>query len=197
MGSELSDVSKLLSEWGSVKREGQPLLEELCNTVLMRTYVDAYDREATWGRLAGDGMHRCIGLKVEAKIAALHRTLTALHQEMHQLIVEVQSIADALEAALCSSGLTEAAHGNEVQVIAVRGGYELRDAARVVRAAAVMLEKELELTGAVLQDSILCSDRNTLTLYTAAWMMQPFMDQQVLKDLTAMAPSTSEVTALP
>ncbi|CAM9256698.1 unnamed protein product [Laminaria digitata] len=71
--------------------------------------------------------------------------------------------------------------------VAVGGGYGLVDVADAASEVAEMLLKEALVTATVAQGVGKCQDdREALTAYAAAWMMQPYVDARRVKELEAM-----------
>lgn len=86
-------------------------------------------------------------------------------------------------------GVLGEAGGSSEDDIVVGGGYGLRDLADAASEVAEMLLKEGLVTATVAQgvgqDSSR-EDREALTVYAAAWMMQPYVDVRRVKELETM-----------
>lgn len=71
----------------------------------------------------------------------------------------------------------------------VCGGYGGGDLAECAAEVSDMLMKEALVTATIIQgvtDLVTRGDREALTIYAAAWMMQPYLDARRLKELQAM-----------
>lgn len=71
----------------------------------------------------------------------------------------------------------------------VCGGYGVGDLAQCAAEVSEMLMKEALVTATITQgvtDLVTRGDREALTIYAAAWMMQPYLDARRMKELQAM-----------
>lgn len=198
VGVVLEGIDTCVREWQSARREGQSILTALSNTLLLRTYVDkgrsagvATDGADAWGALArsGDTVRR-VSIATEARARRLHSDLEGAQDMMVSAAAGIRRYAR--DARGCSrKGATEAAggeaeRGGNGRVVSVGGGYAVEDVADAAAEVGEMLLREALVTATITQGVNDCRDRAALTMYGAAWMMQPYVDQGRLRDLLAM-----------
>ncbi len=253
MSAILTGIDGCLRRWKASRQEGQAVLTELSNALLLRTYVDK-GRDppgvifggggggggAVWGSLAhaGTTVSR-VSVAAEARVRSLHGDLSALQDVMLAAAAGVRRHAEEARRRLCRpAGPVEhgASHGHAVSggdgggggsVTAVArcadqkpgagagrrsagragveedgtgagdgdggaiigGGYGLADLADAASEVAEMLLREALVTATIVQGVGRESnkgDREALTVYAAAWMMQPYVDARRVKELETM-----------
>lgn len=89
------------------------------------------------------------------------------------------------EGGRCGGGVTSDDDADTV----IGGGYSLSDVADAASAVADMLIKEALVTATIAQGvdrECGASNREALTVYAAAWMMQPYVDARRVKELEIM-----------
>ncbi|CBN74584.1 expressed unknown protein [Ectocarpus siliculosus] len=231
----LDEIDGCLRRWKAARHEGQAVLTDLSNALLLRTYVDkggggggggrAATDGAVWGALAGAGTTVSrVSVATEHRARRLHGDLSALQDAMVAAAGELRrharevrrrwvsaraggedhrtsgsssgakarvEAADAVAVAVqdgdgagCGSGAGGGGGG-----AAVGGGYALVDVADTTSQVAEMLMKEALVTATVVQgvgQEHGRDDREALTVYAAAWMMQPYVDAGRLKELEVM-----------
>lgn len=208
----LEGIHGCLRRWKAARHEGQAVLTELSNTLLLRTFIDkgrgASGAGAVWGALANAGATVSqISVASEARARRLHGDLSALQDAMLAAASELRRhalaarrrwchycaaedaaarLSTARDGALAGAEISRAAAATD-DVAAIGGGYGLGDVADAASQVAEMLLKEALVTATVAQGVGECRDgREVLTVYAAAWMMQPYLDEQGLKGLETM-----------
>lgn len=226
----LTEIDSCLRRWKAARHEGQAVLTDLSNTLLLRTYVDkgggggsgrATTDGAVWGALAAAGTTVSrVSVATEARARRLHGDLSAVQDAMVAAAGELRRHAQevrrrwvsaraggedlrpsggggtktAVEAATVAVAVqdgdgAEYGGGTGGGGAAVGGGYGLVDVADVTSQVAEMLMKEALVTATVVQrvgQEYGRDDREALTVYAAAWMMQPYVDVGRLKELEVM-----------
>lgn len=166
---------------------------------------------AVWGALAtaGSTVSR-VSVAAEARARRLHGDLSALQDAMLAAAGGIRGHAQDLRRRCCSPDAkvafaARAARGgsdsdgdaadvleSEEASAMVGGGYGLMDVADAASEVAEMMLKEALVTATVVQGVGVgggCRDnggREALTMYSAAWMMQPYVDAQRVKELETM-----------
>lgn len=232
----LAGIGSCLRRWKASRDEGQAVLKELSNALLLRTYVDKgrrFPRDgdggvAVWGALAHAGATvPRVSVATEARARRLHGDLSALQDAMLAAAAGIRRHAQearrrccrpnpaaqgeshrhpipsggggggSIAAAQClaarpvpraASGAFVEAGGGEGDAT-IGGGYGLIDLADAASEVAEMLLKEGLVTATVTQgvgQESNREDREALTVYAAAWMMQPYVDVRRVKELEAM-----------
>lgn len=207
----LTGLDQHLREWRAARHEGQSVLTGLSNTLLLRTYVDkGRDSNAgigtggsnVWGVLAsaGDAIGQ-ISLATEARVRRLHADLIALQDTMLVAATGIRKLAR--DAHLRSAFAAErAGRTNEPRAaapapedverdeggraVSVCGGYSVSDVGDCAAEVAEMLLKEALVTATIAHGVVACRDTEALTMYAAAWMMEPYVDSKRVKELQAM-----------
>eukprot|EP00904_Undaria_pinnatifida_P013880 jgi/Undpi1/9622/HiC_scaffold_27.g12078.m1 len=172
-------------------------------------------RSAVWGVLAnaGTALSR-VSIATEARVRHLHSELSALQDAMlaatvgirrHALEVRrrcrsIPTTGHPARGGIVAAGTAAATavFALESQVksvdddgtddpVAIGGGYGLADVADAASEVAEMFFKEALVTATIAQGAGKCqNDREALTAYAAAWMMQPYVDARRVKELEAM-----------
>ena len=168
---------------------------------------------AVWGVLAnaGTALSR-VSIATEARVRRLHSELSALQDAMLAAAAGIRrhalearrrcqtiptaghpargdNVAPDTAAAVAAVGVKVKSVGDNGadDPIAIGGGYGLVDVADAASEVADMLLKEALVTATVAQGVAKCQDdREALTAYAAAWMMQPYVDARRVKELEAM-----------
>lgn len=231
----LAEIDSCLRRWKTARHEGQAVLTDLSNALLLRTYVDkgggggggdggrAPTDRAVWGALAGAGTTVSrVSVATEARARRLHGDLSALQDAMVAAAGELRRHAQevrrwrwvsaraggedhrpsgsgtktAVEAAAAAAVAVAAQDGDGAGHgsgtgggAAVGGGFGLVDVADTASQVAEMLMKEALVTATVVQrvgQGYGRDEREALTVYAAAWMMQPYVDAGRLKELEVM-----------
>lgn len=255
LSASLAGIDRCLRRWKASRHEGQAVLKELSNALLLRTYVDkGRDRSdgafsgggggsgrdingssgVVWGALAhaGAAVSR-VSIATEARARRLHGDLSALQDVMVAAAGEIRRHAQEVRHRCCcrftlvagklqehrrhpvstkaklvgvdakvagvrkeATGVapaiakTEDGHQGGDDGAVIGGGYGLTDVADAASEVAEMLFKEALVTATVAKGvGERCGDgdhRETLTVYAAAWMMQPYVDARRMKELEAM-----------
>ncbi|CAM9550152.1 unnamed protein product [Ectocarpus sp. 13 AM-2016] len=232
----LGEIDGCLRRWKAARHEGQAVLTNLSNALLLRTYVDkggggvgggrATTDGAVWGALAGAGATVSrVSVATEARARRLHGDLSALQdamvaaagelrrhaREVRRRWVSARAGGEDHRPSGSSSGAKTGVEAAAVVAVAVQdgdgagcrnragsgggggaavgGGYALVDVADTTSQVAEMLMKEALVTATVVQgvgQEHGRDDREALTVYAAAWMMQPYVDAGRLKELEVM-----------
>lgn len=250
LSTSLAGMDRCLRRWKASRHEGQAVLKELSNALLLRTYVDKgrnrsggalgggggggdggcdinSSSAAVWGDLAQVGVAVSrISIATEERARRLHGDLSALQdvmvaaageirrhaqevrhrcccrstlvaakllQELHRHpVISKTKLAAGVrrESASAAIAKTEDDHQGGDDGAVIGGGYGLTDVADAASEVAEMLFKEALVTATVAQGvGERCGDgdhRETLTVYAAAWMMQPYVDARRMKELEMM-----------
>lgn len=248
LGAILAGIDSCLRRWKASRDEGQVVLTELSNALLLRTYVDRGRRRrrlrdsdsddgsaaAVWGALARAGATvPRVSVATEARARRLHGDLDALQDAMLAAAAGVRRHAQEARRRCCGRNLAAegesqrhpipgncgsisggggsavaAAHsvgvkpveaaavsgamvgaGGDERGAVIGGGYGLVDLADAASEVADMLLKEGLVTATVAQgvgQESNGEDREALTVYAAAWMMQPYVDVRRVKELETM-----------
>ena len=241
----LAGIDSCLRRWKASRDEGQAILTELSNALLLRTYVDKGRRlggdcddgsSKVWGALAhaGASVSR-VSVAAEARARRLHGDLSALQDAMLAAAGGIRRHAQEARRRCC--GLNPAAQGESLRhpsgggggggggnvsaaqcldekpvrpaaaaaaaaiggvlvetgdsegSSVIGGGFGLMDLADAASEVAEMLLKEGFVTATVAQgvgQESNREDREALTVYAAAWMMQPYVDVRRIKELETM-----------
>lgn len=172
-------------------------------------------RSAVWGVLANAGTTLSrVSIATEARVRQLHSELGALQDAMLAAAAGIRRHAlearrripmprhpvrggnvatDAAVTAVVAAGATVTVVNDEGadDPTAIGGGYGLVDVADAASEVAEMLFKEALVTATVAQGVGKCQDdREALTAYAAAWMMQPYVDERRVKELETMVGGT-------
>ena len=162
-----------------------------------------------WGALASAGTSVSrVALATEARVRRLHGDLSALQDAMVAAAAGVRRHAQEArhqckpfsageDAALdvCAAPSSTPAGGKRGikaasttgLTILVGGGYAMEDVANAASEVSEMLLQEALVTATVARGVGECQDdRNALTVYAAAWMMQPYLDARRLRELEVM-----------
>lgn len=230
----LAEIDGCLRRWKAARHEGQAVLTDLSNALLLRTYVDkgggggggggrAATDGAVLGALAGAGMTVSrVSVATEARARRLHGDLSALQdamvaaagelrrhaREVRRRWVSARAGGEDHRPSGSSSGAKTRVEAAAVVAVAVQdgdgagcgsgaggggtavgGGYALVDVADTTSQVAEMLMKEALVTATIVQgvgQEHGRDDREALTVYAAAWMMQPYVDAGRLKELEVM-----------
>eukprot|EP00611_Tribonema_gayanum_P023306 TRINITY_DN4878_c0_g1_i1.p2 TRINITY_DN4878_c0_g1~~TRINITY_DN4878_c0_g1_i1.p2 ORF type:complete len:181 (-),score=66.64 TRINITY_DN4878_c0_g1_i1:660-1202(-) len=169
----LQEINLDLHRWTVHKAEGQGLLSELSNASLSRSFVS--DTSSAWGPLAGTSVPGTVALKLEAKVCKLQLDLQGV----------VTNLAGCAKSVIDAAAQLQEQHGGGADGWH-NSGYSAADIAQAALALGRMLEREVAVAEAVCADAGDCSSRDTLTLYAAAWMMQPYVERGLWKDLLRM-----------
>ncbi|CAM9510366.1 unnamed protein product [Discosporangium mesarthrocarpum] len=187
----IAGVRDCLRRWRRARAEGRTALKELSNAILAGTFVDA--SHATWATLAGAGaVLRRTGLASEARIRRAHSDLASLQDEMLAASAGLRKHASQVWAAAAASssvGVNENAGsrpGSAAAHVSVGGGFNLDDLAMAAAEVADMLRREALVTATVVQGVTSGVDRDSLTVYASAWMMQPYVDDSRWRELQLM-----------
>ncbi|CAM9356723.1 unnamed protein product [Scytosiphon promiscuus] len=244
--STVEGIDKCLRRWKASRHEGQAVLTELSNALLLRTYVDkgrggdgTGSASAVWGALANAGSTVSrVSIAAEARVRRLHGDLSVLQDAMLAAAGGIRRHAQEARRRCCSrvtpeeeEGLAQAdnrrsitngsrsptAPAKKVQARAaaawngegaggggssgggglsdddaeavIGGGYSLSDVADAASAVADMLLKEALVTATIAQGvgkECTGGNREALTVYAAAWMMQPYVDARRVRELEIM-----------
>lgn len=231
----LEGIHDNVRRWKAARNQGEAVLTNLSNTLLLRTYVDKGRNSnagsleggggqgdgggaavGVWGALAGAGNAIAkISLVTEARARRLHSDLCALQDEMLAAAAGIRRYAGDARRRVVATAERTGSPGNFVLDAAggaggtrvegeedenmeqedgdgdctVGGGYGLGDVADTAAEVAEMFLREGLVTATVVQGvgTAECSrDREALTMYAAAWMMQPYVDARRVKELQTM-----------
>ncbi|KAG5190591.1 hypothetical protein JKP88DRAFT_252180 [Tribonema minus] len=119
------------------------------------------------GPLAGTSVPGTVALKLEAKVCKLQLDLQGV----------VTNLAGCAKSAIDTAAQLQEQHGGGADGWH-NGGYSAADIAQAALALGRMLKREVAVAEAVCADAGDCSSRDTLTLYAAAWMMQPTISKR-------------------
>lgn len=171
---------------------------------------------AVWGVLANAGTTLSrVSIATEARVRQLHSELSALQDAMLAATAGIRrhalearrrcrsipatghpvrsgnvaaGTAPAATAVLAVESNVKSVDDEDADdLVAIGGGYGLADVADAASEVAEMFLKEALVTATVAQGVGKChDDREALTAYAAAWMMQPYVDARRVKELEAM-----------
>ncbi|CAM9543807.1 unnamed protein product [Choristocarpus tenellus] len=193
----LASIRTCLHRWKFARSEGKAVLGALSNAQLVGTYIDA--SQSAWGALAQSRATICrTGIAAEAHARKLHNDLNALHDEMLAATAELRRQVSQVWAVAAAGGTvaqdgdlredisnTLVPRGGDARVT-VGGGYGLDDLAVASTEVAEMLDREALVTSIVVRGVGSCLDRDTLTMYASAWIMQPYVDVSRWRELQVM-----------
>lgn len=135
--------------------------------------------------------HRCCcrSSLVAAKLQKHNRHPVSTMEKTDAKAAGVRGKGAAVGAAAVAIAKTEDDHQGDDDGAEIGGGYGLADVADAASEVAEMLFKEALVTATVVQGVAGECDgdqRETLTVYAAAWMMQPYVDARRVKELETM-----------
>lgn len=194
VGASMATLGRCLQQWQAARHDGESLLARLSNALLLRTYVRrgrGHRPARVWGALAdaGDAVAK-VSQAAETRIHRLHSDLAMLQQKMVDASVGIKRCAVALRHQSITRRCIQpdtTSSGEEEEWKAVGGAFGLEDAAATASVVADMLMKEAIVTATIVRSIEDCGeDREALTMYSAAWIMRPYLDGEKLDDLQTM-----------
>ena len=157
-------LSTALKDWEEAKSSGQGVLAAIAEARVALTHVDStISSKSSAFAASALGAHCLESAEGELahRLAKLSIDLADSHATMRSACATLRDIATQLDQS----------SGEE------RPGSVPHSVVRLAKEMCVMFEDQLQAATLILEDAPLCPEPDTLALYSATWLMEPFISE--------------------